>query len=80
MEKVVFEVYTRKPQFLAKDKSFEAIYLVPERAPEGFARSQWNFRGFARAPRSATVAEVRKGQIYRDCPANFDAHALWPNL
>jgi hypothetical protein len=80
MQVLTFEYYTRKPEFLTKDKSFEAIYLLPERAPEGFMRSQWNFKGFARAPRSATIAEVRKGQLYRDCPANIDAHALWPNL
>jgi hypothetical protein len=80
MESLTFEYYTRKPEFLSKGKSFKAIYLVPEQAPKGFERSQWNFRGFSRAPRSVTVAELRKGQIYRDCPANIDAHALWPNV
>ena len=80
MEKVKFEVYTRKPEFLQKAKSFETMYLVPEHAPDNFVRSQWNFIGFSVAPKSATLKEVKKGQIYRDCPSTVDPHALWPNL
>lgn len=80
MENLVFEYYTRKPEFLSPGKTFEAVYLPPGDKPKGFVRDEWEFRGRASPPKSATVEEVRKGPIYRYTPDGVDPKVLWPNL
>jgi hypothetical protein len=74
-----FEYYTRKPQFSSSGKSFEAAYLPLGPFPESLIRNERVFRGMAAAPKSATMAELRKAQIFRSCPANIDPKLFWPN-
>jgi hypothetical protein len=76
----VFEIYTRKAAFLSRGTSFEAIYVPPDGYPDNFDPQEWDFRGRAFPPKSATVAELaKKTPIYRHGPAGIDARALWPN-
>lgn len=77
----VFEVYTRKPEFLSRGTTFEAIYVPPGGHPDSFDPREWDFLGRAFPPKSATLAELRsKTPIYRHCPAGIDPRVLWPNL
>jgi hypothetical protein len=78
--KKAFGYYTRKPQFLSSGTSFEAAYLPVGQFPDNLNSNEWVFRGMAAAPKSASVAELKRAQIFRGCPANVDPRLFWPQL
>jgi hypothetical protein len=65
VEKLIFEVYTRKLEFLPTGTPFEEAYLLPNHAPHGFSRYEWDYRGFVEVSKSATLSEVKKVPLQR---------------